>query len=36
VWVEVTRAGAVYARVYDIRGLSFETLLTRPGLTGKD
>jgi hypothetical protein len=34
VWVEVTRAGAVYARVYDLRGRSYETLLTQPGLTG--
>jgi len=25
-WVEVTRAGAVYARVYDLRGHSYETL----------
>jgi len=33
-WVEVTRAGAVYARVYDLRGRSYETLLTQPGLTG--
>lgn len=32
VWVEVARAGAVYARVYDIRGRSYETLLTQPGL----
>ena len=31
-WVEVARAGAVYARVYDIRGRSYETLLTQPGL----
>src|SRR5262245_2447416 len=31
-WVEVERAGAVYARVYDIRGRSYETLLTQPGL----
>jgi hypothetical protein len=30
--VEVARAGAVYARVYDIRGRSYETLLTQPGL----
>jgi len=28
----VTRAGLVYARVYDIRGRSYGTLLTRPGL----
>jgi hypothetical protein len=33
-WVEVARAGAVYARVYDLRGHSYETLLTQPGLTG--
>jgi Dolichyl-phosphate-mannose-protein mannosyltransferase len=32
VWTEVSRAGAVYARVYDIRGRSYETLLTQPGL----
>jgi len=32
--VEVVRAGAVYARVYDLRGRSYETLLTQPGLTG--
>jgi hypothetical protein len=32
VWVEVVRAGAVYARVYDIRGRNYETLLTQPGL----
>jgi len=31
-WVEVVRAGAVYARVYDIRDRSYETLLTQPGL----
>jgi hypothetical protein len=30
--VEVMRAGVVYARVYDIRGRSYETLLTQPGL----
>jgi hypothetical protein len=30
--VEVMRAGVVYARVYDIRGRSYETLLTVPGL----
>jgi hypothetical protein len=30
--VEVVRAGVVYARVYDIRGRSYETLLTLPGL----
>jgi hypothetical protein len=32
VLVEVARAGAVYARVYDIRGRTYETLLTLPGL----
>jgi hypothetical protein len=32
VWVEIARAGAVYARVYDIRGRAYETLLTQPGL----
>jgi hypothetical protein len=31
-WVEVARAGVVYARVYDIRGRSYDTLLTQPGL----
>jgi len=31
-WVEIARAGAVYARVYDIRGRTYETLLTQPGL----
>jgi hypothetical protein len=30
--VEVMRAGVTYARVYDIRGRSYETLLTVPGL----
>jgi Dolichyl-phosphate-mannose-protein mannosyltransferase len=30
--VDIARGGAGYARVYDIRGRSFETLLTRPGL----
>jgi hypothetical protein len=30
VMVEVARDGVVYARVYDIRGLSFTTLLTVP------
>jgi hypothetical protein len=30
--VEVARAGAIYARVYDIRGRSYDTLLTQPGL----
>ena len=29
---EIVRDGVVYARVYDIRGRSFPTLLTRPGL----
>jgi hypothetical protein len=29
---EIVRGDAVYARVYDIRGRSFPTLLTRPGL----
>ncbi len=29
---EITRAGVVYARVYDIRGRNYETLLTLPGL----
>jgi hypothetical protein len=33
-WVEIARAGAVYARVYDLRGRSYDTLLTQPGLTG--
>jgi 4-amino-4-deoxy-L-arabinose transferase-like glycosyltransferase len=33
--VEVVRDGVVYARVYDIRGRSYDTLLTRPGLTGQ-
>jgi hypothetical protein len=32
VLTEVEREGVVYARVYDIRGRSFDTLLTRPGL----
>ena len=32
VLAEVVRDGVVYARVYDIRGRSFETLLTQPGL----
>jgi 4-amino-4-deoxy-L-arabinose transferase-like glycosyltransferase len=31
--VEVRRDGAVYARVYDIRGRDFDTLLTQRGLT---
>jgi 4-amino-4-deoxy-L-arabinose transferase-like glycosyltransferase len=35
VLVEVEREGVVYARVYDIRGRSYDTLLTRPGLTAK-
>jgi hypothetical protein len=30
--VDVVRDGVSYARVYDIRGRSFRTLLTRPGL----
>jgi len=30
--VEVMRAGVIYARVYDIRGRSYETLLTLRGL----
>ena len=29
---EITRDGVVYARVYDIRGRAFPTLLTQPGL----
>jgi hypothetical protein len=29
---EIARDGTVYARVYDIRGRSFPTLLTQPGL----
>ena len=33
--VEVRREGVVYARVYDIRRRSYDTLLTRPGLTAK-
>lgn len=35
VLVEVVRDGIVYARVYDIRGRAYDTLLTRPGLTAK-
>jgi len=31
--VEIKRAGTVFARVYDIRGRSYDTLLTQPGLT---
>jgi len=31
-WVEVVRDGVVYARVYDIRGRSYDNLLTMPGL----
>jgi hypothetical protein len=31
--VEVRRAGIVYARVYDIRGRNYDTLLTQRGLT---
>jgi 4-amino-4-deoxy-L-arabinose transferase-like glycosyltransferase len=34
VLAEVVRDGAVYARVYDLRGRSYDTLLTRPGLKG--
>ena len=30
--VEIVRDGVAYARVYDIRGTSISTLLTRPGL----
>jgi hypothetical protein len=30
--VDVVRDGVAYARVYDIRGRSIPTLLTRPGL----
>ena len=30
--VEVVRDGVAFARVYDIRERSFETLLTQPGL----
>jgi hypothetical protein len=29
---EIVRSGVTFARVYDIRGRSFETLLTQPGL----
>jgi hypothetical protein len=29
---EIAREGVGYARVYDIRGRSFPTLLTQPGL----
>jgi hypothetical protein len=32
VLVEVVRDGVAYARVYDIRGRTYDTLLTRPGL----
>ena len=32
VLVEIERAGVPYARVYDIRGRSIDTLLTEPGL----
>jgi hypothetical protein len=35
VLVDVVRAGVSYARVYDLRGRSYNTLLTRPGLTAK-
>jgi hypothetical protein len=34
VLVEVTREGVVYARVYDIRGRSYPSLLTMPGVGG--
>jgi hypothetical protein len=30
--IEIVRDGVTYARVYDIRGRSIPTLLTRPGL----
>jgi Dolichyl-phosphate-mannose-protein mannosyltransferase len=33
--VEIVRDGVTYARVYDIRGRSFETLLTRPGCSDR-
>jgi 4-amino-4-deoxy-L-arabinose transferase-like glycosyltransferase len=33
--VDVVRNGVVYARVHDIRGRSYDTLLTQPGLTAK-
>jgi 4-amino-4-deoxy-L-arabinose transferase-like glycosyltransferase len=36
VLVEIARDGVVYARVYDIRGRTYDTLLTRPGLTAKE
>ena len=32
VLAEIVRDGVVYARVYDIRGKSFPSLLTQPGL----
>jgi len=35
VLVEVVRGGVAFARVYDIRGRSYDTLLTQPGLTPK-
>jgi 4-amino-4-deoxy-L-arabinose transferase-like glycosyltransferase len=35
VLAEVVRDGVVYARVYDIRDRSYDTLLTQPGLTEK-
>jgi hypothetical protein len=35
VLVEIRRGGVVYARVYDIRGRSYDTLLTQPGLKGQ-
>jgi hypothetical protein len=31
--VQIERAGAIFARVYDIRGRSYDTLLTQRGLT---
>ncbi len=35
VLVEIARGGVVYARVYDIRGRSFDSLLTQPGLPSR-
>ncbi len=35
VLVEIMRDGVIYARVYDIRGRTYDTLLTQPGLTAK-
>jgi 4-amino-4-deoxy-L-arabinose transferase-like glycosyltransferase len=35
VLAEIARDGVVYARVYDIRGRSFDTLLTQPGLPSR-